>query len=348
MKTKNSVLIILIVLFLILNVFIFFRRQIIRKRPPSTPPTELPGLEYLKDGETASSFTLKDLEGRPHSTDELKNKVAFLIFSQIKDEKSLEGAYYYKILLGKYRDKGLVIWLISDAQNELLPEDLDKIYAPILILKDEDGKVTKAYCGKRTYLFQGYLVDREGMIRYKAYDLTNLLAKLVVEKLVLANEEVFNKSEEFVKGANLPSLQYYDVKSGAIKRSQDLIGQPILLTLYSANCPTCEEHRRLAWMRSVYEKYGPPGLKVILLYGKDNLSNIIGDYVRENKIPFDVGIREVKPEMADDYYDNYDLEVDPKSIIVNSKGEIVFVEGVKEKDAEETIQKAIEDLFSVR
>jgi peroxiredoxin len=347
MKTKNSILIILIIIFLILNIFLFVRHQMIRERQNYTPPTELPAeIPGLQCGETAPAFTIKDLEGKPHSTDELKNKIAFLIFCEIKDEKSLMEAYYYKLLLGKYKGKGLVLWLISDAKDYLLPEDLAKIYSPILVLKDEDGKVTKAYCDKRIYRFQVYIVDRDGVIRFKGDALLNLLAKLAVEKFVLAKGEVCNKHEEFVNGANLPPFQYYDVKDGTIKKSQDLIGKSIFLTLYSANCPTCEEHRRLALMRSIYEKYSPQGLKVILLYGKDNPSNIIGDYVRKNKLPFDVGIREVRPEMVDDYYDNYDLEVDPKSIVINSKGKVVFVEGLKDKDTEEAIQKVIEDLFT--
>lgn len=339
MKIKNSVLVILIITFLILNVFLFVRHQTISKEHTYKPPTQLPG---LKVGDLAPSFSLKDLKGKLHSSDELKDKIALLIFCEIKDEKSLLEAYYYKLLLGKYKDRGLVAWIISNPIDTSAPKNLDQVYSPLLILEDKDSKVTKAYCDKRSGRFQAYLLDKDERIRFRDYNLPNLLTRLTVEKFVSAKEETLTK-DEFTNGASLPPLQYYDLKARLTKRFQNFPGRPILLTLFSANCPTCREHRRLAFLRSIYDRYNPKGLKVILLYGKDNPSSIIGDYVQENKLPFDIGIIRVKPDMSDDYYENYDLKVDPKSIVIDSKGKVIFVEGPKE--TEELIRKELENLF---
>jgi peroxiredoxin len=266
MKIKNSVLVILIVIFLILNIYLFVRYRTMRKPIPYKPQTELPG---IKNGGLAPSFSLKSLQGVPHSTDELKGKVALLIFCEIKDEKSLLEAYYYKLLLGKYSNKGLVVWIISTAKDELIAKDAAEIYSPILILKDGDGKVTKKYCDKISSHFRVFIVDKDGIIKFRDYNVPNIFMRIMVEKHLLAEGQTLGE-DEFVKGNNFPSLEYCDVKDNGIKKLENFKGKPILLTLFSANCPTCREHKRLALMQSVYQEYGPRGLKVVLVYVKYN------------------------------------------------------------------------------
>ena len=339
MKIKNSILVILIIVFLILNIYLFVRYQIKRKQMIYRPQTHLTGLKY---GEVAPSFTLKDLQGKPHSTDELENKIALLIFCNIEDEKSLLETYYYKLLLGKYKDRGFVVWIISNAKEKLVAKDVNKTYFPILILEDENGKVVKKYCDKKTGHFQVFIVDKEGIIKFRDYNVANLTMRMMVEKFLLAGEKALGE-DEFVKDKFLPSLEYYDIRDNNIKKLEELKGRPILLTLFSANCPTCKDHRRLALMRWAYQEYSPKGLKVVLVYGRDNPPSIIRDYAQRAGLSFDVGIRKVKPDKLDDYYQSYDLKVDPKSIIINSEGKVVFVE--VQKDNQESIEKKLEDLF---
>jgi hypothetical protein len=71
--------------------------------------------------------------------------------------------------------------------------------------------------------------------------------------------------------------------------------------------------------------------------------SIIRSYIEKAELSFDVGIRKVETNKLDDYYRKYDLKVDPKSIIINSEGKILFVEGLK--DEQESIQKELEGLF---
>ncbi|HEX9917009.1 MAG TPA: redoxin domain-containing protein [candidate division Zixibacteria bacterium] len=339
MKIRNSFLLALIAIFLVLNVYLFLRHGSMTKPIPYKPQAELPG---IKNEEVAPAFVLKDLEGISHSTDELKGKITLLIFREIKDEKSFLEAYYYKLLLGKYRDKGFVVWIISTAKDSLAVKDVAKVYSPILVLKDKDGEITKKYCNKEIEGFRAFIIDRDGIVKFRDYNLPNILVRMTVDRFVL-NEEKLLGEDEFVKGQNLPSLEYYDVKDNSIKKLADFVGKPILLTLFSANCPTCREHKRLLLMQSAYEEYGPKGLRVVLVYGKDNPLSIIRDYVQKAKLSYDVGVRKVEPEESDSYYKNYDLEVDPKSIIVTSDGKVIFIEDLK--DTQENISKAIDELF---
>ena len=109
MKAKNSILIVLILTLLILNVYLFVRRQSAGKPKAYKSAKELPG---IKTEEVAPEFTLKDLQGKIHTTEELKGKNTILIFRNIEDEKSFLEAYYYKLLLGKYKDRNLddLLW----------------------------------------------------------------------------------------------------------------------------------------------------------------------------------------------------------------------------------------------
>ena len=339
MKIKNSFLMVLIVVLLILNIVFFVRYQIKKKQIAYRPDVKLTG---LKVGEVAPAFVLKDLQGKEHNTEELKGKTALLIFCNIENEKSLLETYYYKLLLGKYQDKGLLVWIVSNAKNNLIAKDLDRAYAPILVLKDEDGKITKKYCDKRVGKFQAFIVGADRVVKFRDYDLPNVAVKMMIEKFLLAGEKTVSKNE-FVVNENLPFFEYYDVKKDSIRKLGDFIGKPVFLTLFSANCPICKEHKRLALMQETYQKYSPNGLKVILIYGKDNPLDIIRDYATKNKLYFDVGVRKIEPDKIGDYYQSYDLEVDPKSIIINSEGKVVFVEGTK--DNEENMKKVLEDLF---
>jgi hypothetical protein len=76
---------------------------------------------------------------------------------------------------------------------------------------------------------------------------------------------------------------------------------------------------------------------------KDNPSSIIRSYIEKTELSFDVGIRKVETNKLDDYYRKYDLKVDPKSIIIDSEGKIVFAEGLE--DEQESIEKELEGLF---
>lgn len=339
MKIKNSVLVVLIAVLLILNIVFFVRYQIKKRQIAYQPNVKLTG---LKVGEIAPAFVLKDLQGKEHSADELKGKTALLIFCNIEDEKSLLEAYYYKLLLGKYQDKGLLVWIVSNAKNNLVAKDLDRAYAPILVLKDEDGKITKEYCDKKVGKFQAFIIGADGAVKFRDYDLPNVAAKMMIEKFLLTGEKTVSKNE-FVINENLPFFEYYDVKKDSVRKLGDFIGKPVFLTLFSANCPICKEHRRLILMQEAYQKYGPKGLEVILVYGKDNPLDIIRDYAIKNKLSFDVGVRKIELDNIGDYYQSYDLEVDPKSIIINSEGKVAFVEGAK--DSEENMKKALEGLF---
>jgi len=339
MKIKNSVLVVLIVVLLILNIFFFVRYLIKKKQMAYRPDVKLTGLAV---GEIAPAFTLKELQGKERSLDELKGKIALLLFCDIENEKSLLEAYYYKLLLGKYRDKGFVVWIVSNAKNETTTKDLDKAYAPVLILKDEAGKTTRKYCDKRIGKFQVFIVDRDGRIRFRDYDVPNLLARMMVEKY-LPSEERTSGKDEFALGSNFPFLEYYDVKDDSARNLKSFVGKPILLTLFSANCPTCKEHGRLSVMRSAYEQYRSQGLEVILVYGRDNPPGIIKDYTGKAKLSFNVGVRKVESDKLEDYYQSYDLGVDPKSIIIDARGRVRFVEN--SKSSQETIQENLENLF---
>ena len=129
-------------------------------------------------------------------------------------------------------------------------------------------------------------------------------------------------------------LTYYDVIE---KKEKHLIvpelRKKIVLTLFTSTCTGCEENFRIQLLKELSSKVDPEKTQIILLFGIGNNSKAIRQIALINgwnEFPITIGvINNLDKHRMNDYYKLFQLNIDPRTFILNRKREIIFAENLK-------------------
>jgi hypothetical protein len=104
-----------------------------------------------------------------------------------------------------------------------------------------------------------------------------------------------------------------------------------VINLFVAPCFGCPAHSRIDLLKDVSSDPDIDKNQLILLFGRGNDIGLIHRYIQENGLSnLTVGIIESVDRTSDDeYYRIFRLDIDPCLYICSEKGEIVFVEEIK-------------------
>jgi peroxiredoxin len=117
-------------------------------------------------GSVAPQFTLKDLTGRSIALDQYKGKVVFLDFWAPWCAPCKEELPELEALHNRYAREGLAIIGISlDTSEASVSRFLQKMPVAFPVLIDKNADASDLY--RVSSLPAGFLIDRNGIIRYK-------------------------------------------------------------------------------------------------------------------------------------------------------------------------------------
>lgn len=104
--------------------------------------------------------------------------------------------------------------------------------------------------------------------------------------------------------------------------------KPSFILLIISPCLSCPEHYKISLLKDL-SKMAKDRANFLLLFGKGNDYERIRQFAEKNNVlgSFKVGIFTNSNIFSEnDYYKIFDLEIDPRLLIYNEKGQISFLE----------------------
>jgi peroxiredoxin len=135
-------------------------------------------------GQTAPSFTLKALDGKTYSSEQLRGKYVVIHFAATWCPFCNAEAPYLQELYKSYHDKGVAVFIVDVKEDKALVEkSFARFNFSFPVLLDEDGAVSTQYAPEGVQpdlarhevpLASNLILDKEGKIRF--YSLLNTTA----------------------------------------------------------------------------------------------------------------------------------------------------------------------------
>lgn len=140
-------------------------------------------------GQMAPSFTLKDIEGKTHSLEQLRDKYVVIHFATTWCPFCNAEAPYLQEVSKNYQDKGVEVFIVDVKEEKALVEkSLARFKFSFPVLLDEDGAISAKYAPEGVQpdlardevpLASNLIIDTEGKIRfYSLLNTTSFDAKL--------------------------------------------------------------------------------------------------------------------------------------------------------------------------
>jgi peroxiredoxin len=153
-------------------------------------------------GSTAPSFTLKAMDGKTYSLEQMRGKYVVVHFAATWCPFCNAEAPNIEALYKNYRDKGVQVFIVDVKEDKTVVEkSLNRFSFSFPVLLDEDGAVSAAYAPQGVQpalardevpIASNLIVDKEGKIRfYSLLNTANFDAKLV---------ELRQKLDELIAG----------------------------------------------------------------------------------------------------------------------------------------------------
>jgi peroxiredoxin len=155
-------------------------------------------------GSTAPPFTLKAMDGKTYSLEQMRGKYVVLHFAATWCPFCNAEAPNIETLYKDYRDKGVEVFIVDVKEDKTVVEkSLNRFSFSFPVLLDEKGVVSAAYAPEGVQpalardevpIASNLIIDKEGKIRfYSLLNTTNFDAKLV---------QLRQKLDELIAGSN--------------------------------------------------------------------------------------------------------------------------------------------------
>ncbi len=132
-------------------------------------------------GQMAPSFTLKALDGKTYSLEQLRGKYVVIHFAATWCPFCNAEAPYLQQLFKSYQDKGVEVFIVDVKEDKALVEkSFARFNFSFPVLLDEDGTISAKYAPEGVQpdlarhevpLASNLIIDKEGKIRF--YSLLN-------------------------------------------------------------------------------------------------------------------------------------------------------------------------------
>ena len=140
-------------------------------------------------GQPAPSFTLKAIDGKTYSLEQLRGKYVVIHFAATWCPFCNAEAPYLQGLSKNYRDKGVEVFIVDVKEDKALVEkSLARFNFSFPVLLDEDGAISTKYAPEGVQpdlarhevpLASNLIIDKQGKIRfYSLLNTTTFDAKL--------------------------------------------------------------------------------------------------------------------------------------------------------------------------
>lgn len=277
-------------------------------------------------------IVLNSIDGETINLNDLVGNVIIIKFSRFY-KKDLSDLVYLDHLSRKYKKAGISLIFVNSLGKHY-GNEISKIcsfFSPIVV---DDGSISGLL---NAGMEDTVIVDRNFTIRFMSnmsYIFNKPLIYNEVMKWTFEEIQPPQKTSKKELTSILSQLSFHNINKGQ-KTSLNKMraGDKVIFTLFTSTCTGCQENQRIQLLKEVSSRLNPEKSKIIFLFGIGNNANSIKQYAfinGWNEFPITVGVMdELKTIQEDDYYKLFEFDTDPRTIILNKKGDVVFAENLK-------------------
>lgn len=274
-------------------------------------------------------ISIKSFDDKEINLSDLRGNVIIIKFSKFA-QTELPNLIFMEHIVEKYRTYGVSLIFINSSGRHDYETISKSCYFDNPIVED-DGLIS-GYFNADTE--DTIIIDRKFYIKFKHHLFNKTFILKAFKKW--AFEETIpteDTSKEDLKSI-LQRVTYQDVLRD---RETYLLNSNIrkkqIITLFISQCLGCRENTRIYLLKKVASQIDQKTTNITLLFGRGNRADAIREFAVSkglDRLPMTIGvIGEFGHIHKDDYYDLFDLAVDPRTFVLNEKGKILFVESTK-------------------
>ena len=205
-------------------------------------------------------------------------------------------------------------------------EKLVRLSAPII---EDDGTFGTAF---NAFPEDTIIIDRDFKIKFQSEKPTRRTIYDEIKKWTLGESpQEFQRSDEELSQA-LRDLIFYDVYKKERRKVSDFEGN-LIVTVFSGICTGCQENSRIRLLRELSQRGLPKKGGILIIFGMRNTRDSVTEYAHQNgwdKLPITLGIAEEPSTLyRDSYYLVFSLDIDPKTYVIDSRGQVLLEESRK-------------------
>ena len=328
----------LISVFIFVNIVFFINNNFFKKTDTSVSPQQNlnPQISEMNQDDSSDFYnrpcpelSLTSIDGEVIDLKNLIGNVIILKFSRFY-KKDLPNLIYLEHLAGKFKNLGVSLVFINSLGRHYKKE-IEKICSFISPVVEDQGSIAGLL---NASLEDTIIVDRDFTIKskYPVFD-----KRVIYSDLKRWTQNDGNGGDNF-SNENLETLLkdlfYFDVLEKEEKPLFDpTLNKKVIITLFTSICTGCEENSRIQLLKDISsgmnKKY-----QTVFLFGFGNNEKNIRQYALLNnwdKFPISIGVIEgINSTQLSDYYDLFEFNVDPRTIILDSSGTVLFQEYLKD------------------
>lgn len=334
---KNNWFYILAIVFIVFNIFFFINNNLNKKtRASSSTQQDLSQQLMTRNLVENSDFynrpcpelSLTSIDGEVINLKDLIGNVIILKFSRFY-KKDLPNLIFLEHVAGKFKNLGVSLVFINSLGRHYKKE-IEKICSFISPVVEDQGSIAGLF---NASLEDTIIVDRDFTIKSKYQGLDKRVIYSDIKRWTQSEGNSSDNSSNECLETQLKKLSYFDVIE---KKEKPLfyptLNKKVIITLFTSICTGCEENNRIQLLKDVSLKMNKK-YKTVFLFGIGNTEKNIRQYAllnNWNKLPISIGVIDRNSLVQlDNYYELFDLNVDPRTIILDSSGAVLFQEYLK-------------------
>jgi len=324
----------LISVFIVVNI-IFFVNNNLNKKAKAESSTQQESSQQIQAiipvensdfyNRPCPELSLTSIDGEQIDLRNLIGNVIILKFSRFY-KRDLPDLIFLEHVAGNYKNLGVSLVFINSLGRHYKKE-IEKICSFISPVVEDQGSIAGLF---NASFEDTIIVGRNFLIKskYPGFD------KRVIYSDIKRWAELDGNGSDDISDENLESqlrdLFYFDVLEKKEKPLFDpTLNKKVIITLFTSICTGCEENSRIQLLKDISsgmnKKY-----QTVFLFGIGNNEKNIRQYALLNnwdKFPISIGVIDrINPAQLSNYYELFEFNVDPRTIIIDSSGTVLFQE----------------------
>jgi hypothetical protein len=259
---------------------------------------------------------------------ELIGKVIIIKFSKFY-KNDLPKLIYLEHIARKFKETGISLIFINSL-GKYDKKSIERICNLSYPIVEDDGSIISLFNAEDEDII---IVDKNFHIKFKNHIFDKSIIYDEVKKWVFEGKEYSDNVNKKEISNKIKRLRFYDIIENKEKYLNKIIlNKNVILTLFTSMCIDCNENFRIQLLKDISAKIIPEQNKILFLFGIGNNSDGIRQFAITNgwdKLPIIVGIvKEFDKSQEDDFLSLFQLDIDPRTFILNNNGEVIYAENI--------------------
>ncbi len=275
-------------------------------------------------------FTASTWNGEEEITlSNMLGNIIILRFSKF-NLKDLPYLLYLEYLVERFKDNGVSLLFINTL-GVYEAEAIERIVSLSTPIIEDNGTLSSLF---NTSPNEVVIIGRDFRLKLKHNQLDNRTIYNQVIRFAFGDRKPPLSPTDDELSNLIKKVMYREITNNKLKNLGDMINRNgAIVCLFVSTCLDCSEQNRIHLMKEISEE--TPNLKKILLFGRGNSLDILKEFSRKatlNNYPISVGLIENLGYLTqEEYFKIFKYDVDPRLMIFNSQGRVIFLENIADE-----------------